>query len=218
MTSHTFSVPDGFCEIGIASLPNPYGWNPATEEKPVQPGLRGVKLVVKTSSGREGVELRAQVAKGNFTAEGPWAGDQPNWVEMPASSQRVDVGGLAQAVRHQAESGILDDGATYTVRIRWKGYGSWVQAGVIKVVANAVQPAAPIDFGAVATGSNVYLDWRNLGSNYNRTQIWKGSSFATATLVDTVYGLAGQPASCTDPIPPFSPPSITYWAVTMLRA
>ena len=244
VTSHTFSVPDGFCEIGIASLANPYGWNPATEEKPVQPGLediprpnastpllgnfsltqeivtvsagvRGVKLVVKTSSGREGVELRAQVAKGSFAAEGPWAGDQPNWVEMPASSQRMDVGGLALAVRHQAESGILDDGATYTVRIRWKGYGSWVQAGVIKVVANAVQPAAPIDFGAVATGSNVYLDWRNPGSNYNRTQIWKGSSFATATLVDTVYGLAGRPASCTDPIPPFSPPSITYWAVTL---
>ncbi|WP_217612364.1 hypothetical protein, partial [Deinococcus sp. GbtcB9] len=33
VTSHSFSVPDGRCVIGIASLDNPYGWNPATEEQ-----------------------------------------------------------------------------------------------------------------------------------------------------------------------------------------
>ena len=54
-----------------------------------------------------------------------------SWIDMPAANYR-------------AESGVLDDGATYTVRVRWRGRGGWVLAGVMTTIANPSIPAAPI--------------------------------------------------------------------------
>lgn len=231
VTSHSFDIPNGVCDIGIASIANPYGWTTA-EERPLPPtiddldvpdhslpvlapvlvqevvavtgGVNGVRLVVTvTDPGRGDLDLQAQIAAGTHTADAAVA-----WIDMPAASYR-------------AESGVLDDGATYTVRVRWRGRGIWVLAGVVTVTANPVAPAAPTDLGAMVTDRTVYLDWVNPTSGYYRTQIWRNTAnnFGTATLIATVSGLAGKPGDYSDVFPPLPAPAPTgsryYWAVTI---
>ena len=229
VTSHSFDIPSGTCEIGVASIANPYGWI-AAEEKPLPPGIedlgvpehnlppltpvltqeivivsgdvRGVKAVVSvTAPDRGDLELRAQIAPGTHAAD-----DDAAWVDMPAANYR-------------AESGVLDDGATYTVRVRWRGRGTWELAGVLTAVANPVQPDPPTAFDAMATGGNVYLDWVNGVTGFHRVQVFRNgsNSFGTASLIATVSGLAGQPSQYTDVIPPVPPPtgSRYYWVRTV---
>lgn len=218
VTSHSFSIVDGFCEIGIASLVNPYSWDPAAEEKPLPPTMAeiakpdrtdpipqnavltqeivavsgdvtGVKLVLSVDNpNRDGLDLRAQIAKGNFAPAGPWTGTQPQWVEMQASQT-------------QAESGILDDGQQYTVRYRWKGYADWQKAGPVTVLASPTPPPAPTVFDVIASGA-AYAEWVNAPTNYHRTQIFMGTTttFASATLIATVAGSAGKADNYTHPM------------------
>lgn len=225
VTSHSFSVPDGMCEIGIASLENPYGWSVSEEKSlpptfneiarpnnvvtdPVNPivvqhivkvsgDTQGVKFVVSVDDpGRNDLTLQAQIAEGTHAAT---AG--ANWVAM---------GGT----RLRAESSVLDDGTTYTVRIRWRGKTDWIVAATQKAVANPTQPAAPTSFSAVATGGSVALDWINAPANFYRTQIYRNTvnNFSTATLIKTVAGVSGEVSGYVD-----TPPSGNhrYWAVTI---
>ncbi|RJE81271.1 hypothetical protein [Paracoccus sp. JM45] len=228
VTSHSFDVENRHCTIGIASLSNPYGWTSA-EEKPmpttvdelglpvsvqspptnrlvvqeivdVSGGVNGVKLVVSVDApGSDGLTLKAQVAPGTQTAEA-----DADWIEMGAS-------------RRRAETGVLSDLGTYTVRVKWAGRSEWVVAGTRKVVANPTVPAAPTQFDAVATGTNVYLDWRNPGSGFYRTQIYRNTvnDFTSAALVDTIGGTAGQNASYTDELSSGASGMRRYWAVTI---
>ena len=216
VTSHSFNIADGFCEIGIASIVNPYPWNAATEEQPVQPaldaigkpvsvdpvpvnavliqerfgvsgGVQGVKIVLSVDDpGRDGLQLRAQIARGDFAAVGPWSGTQPQWVEMNASALL-------------AESGVLDDGQQYTVRYRWRGYGDWLKIGPVIVLANPTEPPAPTSLDVMATGADAYIDWINAPNSYYRTQVLMGSTtvFADATPIATVAGSAGRPDNYT---------------------
>lgn len=236
VTSHSFDIPNVTCEIGVASIENPYGWNAATEEKPLPPGIdelvipvrglpplsgisltqeivnvsggvRGVRLAVRVNDpGRNDLELRAQLTKGTYTAVGPWPDPQPTWIEMVADNYR-------------AESGVLDDGETYTVRVRWRRGGEWVLAGVITVTANPVVPDPPSDFAGAGSGHTANLSWINPTANFYRTQIWRNisSDFETADLIATVDGLEGQPASYADQFSIIGPPPSAqyYWAVTI---
>ena len=227
VTSHAFSIPDGFCEIGIASIANPYGWT-AAEERPLPPSVadlgkpdhslpalepvltqeivgvsgdvQGVKVVVTvTDPERESLTLKAQVARGEHAANSTSA----RWVEMPAANYR-------------AETGVLDDGATYTVRVRWRGRGAWELAGVVTTIANPTIPAAPTEFDATMVGMASYIDWVNAPSDFWRTQIRRGvtANFGDAVTIANVAGSAGQSSSYTDTSPP-SGSVVRYWAVTL---
>ena len=226
VTSHSFDIPNGVCDIGIASIANPYGWT-AAEEKPLPPTIdelgtpdhslpaldpvltqeivgvsgdvQGVKVVVTVTDPERGdLELRAQIAPGTHGAE-----DVAAWTDMPAANYR-------------AESSVLDDGATYTVRVRWRGRGAWEVAGVVTTIANPTIPAAPTDFGGTMVGLNVYLDWVNAPSDFWRTQIRRGitANFGDAVTIANVSGSAGQPYSYTDTSPPTGA-LVRYWAVTL---
>lgn len=238
VTSHAFSIPDGTCTIGIASLRNPYGWNAATEEKPLPPTLeeirkpvhvvpvptgavltqepvtlsgdvRGVKLAVQVDDPeREGLELRAQIARGEFAALGPWTGPQPLWVEMPADQLR-------------AESGLLDDGEPYTVRIMWKGQGDWRKVGTLVVLANPTPPPVPTSVSGMVVGSKAYLDWVNAQDRYYRTQLLMSTTTvaADASVIATVAGSAGRADAYTHDLGP-SPSARTrrFWWRTLNRS
>lgn len=216
VTSHSFSINDGFCEIGIASIANPYPWHAPTEEKPLPPTLTEIGAPVHVSpaptgavltqelvniSGdvqavrlalyvdtpnRDGLRLEAEVARGDFAPEGPWDVPPPQWVPMAAS----------QAL---AESAVLSDGQQYTVRYRWKGQGSWRKIGPVVVVANPIQPAAPTQLDALAVGPAVHIEWINAPSRYYRTQVLMGSTtlYDEATVIATVAGSAGRPDNYT---------------------
>lgn len=226
VTSHVFSIPDGYCEIGIASIENPYNWTVA-QERPMPPqfdelgrpintvappsnpiivqhrivvsgDVQGVKLVVSVDNpGRASLELQAQYAPGNLAANAsaPWTG-------MPAANYR-------------AETGVLDDGQQYTVRIKWRGRGDWIKAGTITAIANPDQPAAPTSLTATATGGTVALDWINAPTRFYRTQIYRNTTtnFSTATLIATVAGVAGEVSDYVDT--PGGTGMRRYWAVTI---
>lgn len=211
--SHRFFV-DGTCEIGFGSIVDPYPWSPSAEETPLPPTLaslsgpganipvpvnpvlvqerevisgdvQAVKLSLSVNDpDRDGLELWAQIAIGDVPVNN--VGALGRFVEMPGSQLT-------------AESGILADGQTYTVRYRWRGHGSWIKAGPITVIANPVLPPAPTSFDAIATGDNAYLDWINASERYFRTQVLAGtnSNFAEATVVATIAGAAGRPDSAT---------------------
>lgn len=227
VTSHVFSIPDGFCEIGIASIENPYEWT-AAEERPLPPavadlskpdhtilppqnpvvvqqqvtvsgGVQGVKLVVTADDpGRDSLKFKAQVAQGTHAADSTSA----TWIEM-------------SAVGYRAESGVLDDLQTYTVRVKWAGRSEWAVAGVVQVVANPAQPPAPADFSALRTGGVTALDWRNAATGFFRTQILRNTvnDLNTATIIQSVDGVAGQVSSYDDPITGTG--QRWYWARTV---
>ncbi|ARC37904.1 hypothetical protein A6J80_17475 [Paracoccus yeei] len=230
VTSHAFDVPSGFCDIGIASIANPYGWNAATEETDlpltyssiptpdnptgnpsgavlfqqrvlVSSGVYGVQIaVVVADPGRQDLRLSAQVAQGSIADV---SDDGPGeWVDMTGS-------------RLRAVSGILDDQTTYTVRIKWRGRTDWVSAGSLTVIANADQPDPPTGLTAIATGGTVALDWINAPARFYRTQIYRGTTtnFAAATLIATVAGVAGKVSDYIDN--PGGTGVRRYWAVTI---
>lgn len=216
VTSHSFDIARATCEIGIASIVNPYAWHAPSEEQPLPPtlaqigtvdesdpvptgavlvqeqvsisgDLQGVKLSLSVDDpDRDGLQLRAQIARGDFAAVGPWTGTQPEWEEMPAAQLR-------------AQSDVLSDGQPYTVRYRWRGYGDWRKAGPVTVLANPVTPQPPSSLGVVATGDTAYIDWINAPSGYFRTQVLMGATtdFAAATIIATVAGSAGRPDNYT---------------------
>ncbi|MFH5773608.1 hypothetical protein ACHFJ0_05100 [Paracoccus sp. NGMCC 1.201697] len=229
VTSHVFSIPDGFCEIGIASIVNPYGAS-EDDNAPVGPGsgdlgkpdhtvnpptggaitqvvvsvsgtVQGVKLaLIVDAPGRDSLKLQAQVAQGNHGANSTTAA----WVEMAVAGYR-------------AETGILDDVTQYTVRYRWRGRSDWIKIGPITTVANPVTPAAPTSFSAVAAGPTVSLDWINAPTNYFRTRIYRNTvnNFGTATLItpNGVAGNAGQVSGYDDT--PGGTGVRYYWAATV---
>lgn len=210
VTSHTFSIPDGYCEIGIASIANPYGWSIA-EEQPLPPTLdelgkpnRAVTPPIGASltqvpvliSGdtyggklrltvdavpRNDLTLQAQVAPGDVA---PTA--SVNWTAMSGG-------------RFSAETGILENEQPYTVRYRWKGQGDWIKAGTVTIVANPNVPASPTGFARQGSTGAV-LQWRNPAANFFKSRLFRNStaSFTGASFVDDIAGLAGQVSTYTD--------------------
>ena len=210
VTSHRFSVPDGWCEIGIASIANPYPWTTA-DEQPLPPtpdeagkhvattpsptGASLTQVPVRVSGDTYGGKLRltvdpvtrddltlaAQVAQGDVTADAAVA-----WTTMGGD-------------RFSAETGILENEQAYTVRYRWAGRGAWQKAGTVTVVANPNVPATPTAFARVGT-TGAQLTWTNPTGDFWKARLFRNTvnSFTGAAFVADVAGLSGQTSSYTD--------------------
>lgn len=223
--SHGIDLATRTCQIGVASIGNPYGWNAATEEKPLPSTLAelsrsdtsiapptGVSLTqvpVRVSGDTYGGKLRltvapvtrrdltlqAQVAKGNLAADGAAA-----WTEMGGD-------------RFTAETAILENEQQYTVRYRWRGQSTWIKAGTVTIVANPNVPAAPTGFARVGT-TGVSLKWTNPADNFWKARLFRGTTtnFADASFVKDVSGLTGQESTASD-----APGAGTwrYWVVAL---
>lgn len=224
VTSHRFSVPDGWCEIGIASLANPYPWSASMERpiptatgelpKPVKvtPPPTGASLTqvhVRISGDTYGGKLRLtvnSVSRNDLTLQAQVAtGDVPATAAGPWTTMVGD--------RFSAETGILQNEQTYTVRYRWRGQGNWQKAGAVTIVANPNVPSAPTGFERVGT-TGAQFQWRNPPDNFWKARLFRSSSptFAGASYVDDIAGLPGQVSAYTD-----TPPAGTwhYWIVAL---
>lgn len=222
VTSHRFSIPEGWCEIGIGSIADPYGWNAAVEERalppsraalerpvrdippPANPALSQVPVLLSgdiwggklrltvTPSIRGDLDLEAQVAAGDIAVTAA-----ADWARMAGD-------------RFSAETGILSDGQPYTVRFRWRGQGTWQRAGTVTIVANPIVPDPPSSLAAVGTE----LRWRNPTTNFLKSRVFRNTTnnFTGSTFVSPVEGLAGQMSAYTD-----APGGGTYyyWVVAM---
>lgn len=205
VTSHRFSVPDGWCEIGIASIANPYGWNAATEERPlpattaqlrkatdtalVPAGASLTQVPVRVSADVYGGKLRLtvnSVARRDLTLQAQVA---PGDVAVTSTTARwTEMGGD----RFSAETGILQNEQVYTVRYRWRGQAAWQRAGAVTIVANPNVPAVPTEFQRIGS-SGVELTWRNPSDNFWKARIFRSqtNSFAGAAQVLDIGGTPG---------------------------
>ena len=226
VTSHSFNIPAGTCQIGIGSIDNPYPWDAIMERpiptatgelpKPVKvtPPPTGASLtqvhvrisgdtyggklrLTVNSVSRNDLTLQAQVAMGNVAAD---AAGSVTWTAMSGD-------------RFSAETGILQNEQTYTVRYRWRGQGNWQKAGAVTIVANPNVPSAPTGFARVGT-TGAQFQWRNPPDNFWKARLFRSSSptFAGASYVDDIAGLPGQVSAYTD-----TPPAGTwhYWVVAL---
>lgn len=212
VTSHSFNVPDGTCQIGIASIANPYTWD-VSEEQPVTsptgdlptpprvtPPPEGASLTqvpVRISGdtyggklqltvnpvSRNDLRLEAQVAVGNVAAD---AAGPVTWTAMSGD-------------RFVAETGILQNEQTYTVRYRWRGQKAWQKAGSVTIVANPNVPASPTEFARIGT-DGAQFQWRNPSANFWKSRLFRNTTdtFAGASFVDDIAGLPGQISAYTD--------------------
>lgn len=222
--SHSYSVPDGTCQIGFASLQNPYPWE-ETEERPLPPtadeagrplkpalvpaGPILTQVPVRVSGDtfggklkitvnpvtRDDLTLQAQYTEGNVPLT-----DAGPWISMAGS-------------RFSAQTGILENETAYTVRFRWRGQSAWQRAGDVTIVANPNVPAAPTGLARVgATG--VTLRWDNPPDNFWKSRLFRGptTSFADASFVRDVSGFVGEASQVTH-----TPPTGTYsyWVVAL---
>ena len=224
VTSHRFSIPDGWCEIGFGSIDNPYPWDASMERpiptatgelpKPVKvtPPPSGASLTqahVRISGDTYGGKLRLtvnSVSRNDLTLQAQVAtGDVPVTDAGPWTTMVGD--------RFSAETGILQNEQTYTVRYRWRGQGNWQKAGAVTIVANPNVPSAPTGFERVGT-TGAQFQWRNPPDNFWKARLFRSSSptFAGASYVDDIAGLPGQVSAYTD-----TPPAGTwhYWVVVL---
>lgn len=231
VTSHSFSVPDRACDIGFASISNPYPWNAAAEEKPLPitaadlpkptgtvPPPAGVTLtqvpvrvsgdtyggklrITVNSVTRADLSLEAQVAKGDVPAD-----DGSPWSED--RSWKAMAGD-----RFSAETEILNNELAYTVRYRWRGRSAWQKAGSVTIVANPNVPAAPTGLSRVGT-TGVTLKWTNPADNFWKARLFIATTnnFANATFVKDVSGLPGQESTTTHPV---GAGTYHYWVVAL---
>lgn len=130
---------------------------------------------------RGDLTLQAQVGPGNVAANASVA-----WATMAGD-------------RFSAETGILPNEEVYTVRYRWRGQGDWIKAGSVTIVANPNVPLAPTGFARVGS-TGAQLAWTNPDSNFFKSRLFRNTtnSFAGASFVADISGLAGQPSSYTD--------------------
>lgn len=224
VTSHRFSIPDGWCEIGFGSIDNPYPWDASMERpiptatgempKPVKviPPPSGASLTqvhVRISGDTYGGKLRLtvnSVSRNDLTLQAQVAtGDVPATDAGPWTAMSGD--------RFSAETGILQNEQTYTVRYRWRGQGNWQKAGAVTIVANPNVPASPTEFTVIGT-TGAQFQWRNPPTNFWKARLFRNSSptFAGASYVDDIAGLSGLVSAYTD-----TPPAGTwhYWVVAL---
>ena len=224
VTSHRFSVPDGWCEIGIASLTDPYPWD-ASMERPIPTATGDLPKPVNVTPPPAGASL-TQV---HVRISGDTYGGKLQLTVNPVQRNdlrleaRVAVGDVAADAavtwtamsgdRFVAETGILQNEQTYTVRYRWRGQGTWQKAGAVTIVANPNVPASPTEFAAIGT-TGAQFQWRNPPDNFWKARLFRNSSptFAGASYVDDISGLPGQVSAYTD-----TPPAGTwhYWVVAL---
>lgn len=224
VTSHSFNIPDGTCQIGFGSIENPYPWD-ASKERPIPTASGEIPKPVHVTPAPDGASLTQVPVKISGDTYGGKLQLTVNAVERNdlRLDAQVAVGDVAADAavtwtamsgdRFVAETGILQNEQTYTVRYRWRGQGIWQKAGAVTIVANPNVPASPTEFAAIGT-TGAQFQWRNPPDNFWKARLFRNSSptFAGASYVDDISGLPGQVSAYTD-----TPPAGTwhYWVVAL---
>jgi len=221
--AHSYSVSERTCSIEIASIENPYLWNPATDEGDPPPALDNLlrndqantapagmvvsQEVITLASDQNAVRIVVEVsapesAALELLAEYRRTGDTL-WQRMFATP------GARRAV-----SDVLIDARQYQVRASWVGREVYTDTTSITVVSNPTEPGEATGLSRSYSAPNVTLAWTNGTSGYYRTRIYRGTTtnFASSTLIATLAGVAGAPQTFVN-----APGTGTwhYWAVTI---
>lgn len=211
--SHSFNVPDGKCQIGFGSIVNPYPWD-VSRERPIPSATGELPTPVHVTPPPEGAILtqvpvrisgdtyggKLQISVNPVTRDDLRLEAQFAVGDVAADASGAVIWTALSGARFSAQTGILQNEQTYTVRYRWRGQGgAWQKAGALTIVANPNVPASPSQFARVgATGAQ--FQWRNPPANFWKARLFRntGPTFAGASFVDDIAGLAGQISAYTD--------------------
>ena len=224
--SHSYSVPDGTCNIGFASIPSTtYLWDFGPEERPLAPtadqtvrpsklppvpaGASLTQVPVRLSGDSWGGKLKltvSSVERTDLTLQAEYAdGDVPVTAAGPWASMTGS--------RFSAQTGILQNEDVYTVRYRWRGQSAWYRAGALTIVANPNVPSSPASFTRVGT-EGASFRWINPADNFWKSRVFRNTvdTFSGASFIADVSGLAGEPSTFSHaPLPG----AYWYWVVAM---
>lgn len=221
--SHSYSVAERECVMQIASIDNPYAWDPASMEGDAPPPLDGLDKPVATVPVPSGLTLSQEVienASGQNSVRIKATVDDPGRASLQLRLQyreqgttvwqamTVDTGDL------RGYSPTVSGGRVYEVRASWSGYSTWSSLQSITAVANPVAPDAPTGFGSSLASGTVTLTWTNGDTGFYRTRVYRSATanLGDAVLIATVAGIAGSTSVRTD-----TPGTGTwrYWVVTI---
>lgn len=205
------------CDITLASLsPSAYAWSTAEEgAAPVTPVTTAVVVTRPTPTGLSLSLIRTEVTGGFFVVKlrgevTPLTGTQ--W-ETIGRYRKIGETVWLDAVDDGDWlflSDVLADGQDYEVQAAHAGYGGvnsgtisdWTASETITAVADDTPPVAVTGLSAMGGTGSASLSWSTSASpNYYAARVYRGTTgvFASATLIATVYGVAGgQPAGFAD--------------------
>ncbi|WP_347139427.1 hypothetical protein [Paracoccus sp. SSK6] len=160
--------------------------------------------VVQVSAGTRQAILQVEAAaipeREDLTIEAEYrkAGDSA-WQKMVTTDLR-------------AQSGAVEDGATYQVQVRWKGVFDGVAPriplGPITIQIDATPPGQPTELMPAGTSG---ISWRNPAGSFYAIRIYRGATnnLANAAFIHPVTGGAsGQLSEYNDPV---EPGTYYYW-------
>lgn len=223
VTSHSYSVADRFCVIGVASIENPYGWDAATEEGPPPPAIGNLAQPAPDAPVPQNLVLAQEVitlANAQNAVRITATVDNPGRATLRLKAEFRRVGDTAWQTmiagegEYVAVSGVLGDGLQYEVRASWQGRTTYTATQTITVTSNPTAPGAATGLSRSYSAPNVTLAWTNATSGYFATRIYRGTTnvFSAATLIATVSGVAGMAQTFAN-----APGTGTwfYWVVTI---
>jgi len=202
---HAYSIADGTCTIAVHSLEDVWAWG-EDEEQDLAPALpddpavvaggafpQGLTLAVETiqidQAGTRGAQIVAQVDDPDredlvLRAEYSLAGSN-DWRAMSVAS------GARKAL-----SGVLAEG-DYSVRVWWAGQGVATvdyPNTAITLLSNPTSPPAPTEFSTTLIDNTVTISWRNPGSDYYRTRVYRSATnvFGDSVQVSVREGVSGE--------------------------
>lgn len=221
--AHSYSVAERTCSIEIASIENPYGWTPEADEGNPPPALDDLEKPTEVNTAPAGmVVLQEVVALASdqnavrivVTVSDPGNAALELLAEYRKTGDTLWQRMLATPGARRAVSDVLTDGQQYQVRASWVSREVYTATETITVVSNPTAPGAATGLSRSYAAPNVTLAWTNGTGGYYRTRIYRGTTttFASATLIATVAGVAGAAQTFVN-----APGTGTwhYWAVTI---
>jgi hypothetical protein len=191
---------DGLCSVHLVHAdPESFDWNASLEEgdPPSEPDAIGsgeeeipapaiLSTTVETINGQPVIRAQAATREGYRLVAGFRQVGAADWimVEVDQGSGVMLTGAISNGQDHEIRMG-YSDSALIGADV------SYAIVSNIEVAVSSAPPAAPVLVSAFETASTVEITFSpDVGANYWRTRLYRGSSFASSVLVETSYSTA----------------------------
>jgi hypothetical protein len=202
------------CIIEISSLAaSAYEWDADTEEgtPPATQGSNTPLQVPDTPTGFSVIAAQIIVQGATVAAAAATSWDVPDRdtlsheIQYKLTSDHQWASAAVPAGTEAWKSGVLNDGESYDFRLRAIGPGGapsgWTSTATVVMTADTAAPGAPTGLTSSLATTTATIQWTNPSNeNFYATKIYRGvtATFASASLIDTVYGGIGLTKSVTN--------------------
>jgi hypothetical protein len=219
------------CGMHLTSLgASAYQWNPALEEgtAPPLPQNTAVPFEPEVPTGLALDLERVAAGNGTMITTIRASVDAPSQDVLQLQGQYKESAASdwlsmsSTDVATEVVSGIVEDGVTYDVQVRWVvpyggTEGDWSATDTITVIADPTPPGLPTSVTASKSGSDVTISWVTPNSlNFYRVRVYRNSinDFSTATLF---VAIGGAPFTAGSYVDAARPNGTWYYWVTAIN-